>query len=247
MASESLVDNYKGLSFAAIILGAWIWSLAVGLELDLGSCHPILIAVLVAIKAFLHTGLFIVAHDSMHNSLLAGKTEANRWIGSLMLFLYAGLDFDLCERNHKLHHQFPETENDPDFSPDSDSDTNIINWYAHFIGNYIHSSQLMKLTIGWLTIYWLASMVNAFPIVNVLSFCVLPLVLSSLQLFFVGTWLPHRHSNHVSLNATPRRLSLNPIVSFAACYHFGYHREHHESPSTPWFELPKLNLANKAV
>lgn len=247
MASESLVDNYKGLSFAAIILGAWIWSLAVGLELDLGSCHPILIAILVAIKAFLHTGLFIVAHDSMHNILLAGRPEANRWIGSLMLFLYAGLDFDLCERNHKLHHQFPETENDPDFSPDSDSDTNIINWYAHFIGNYIHPLQLMQLSIGWSMIYWLASMINESPLGNVLTFCVLPLVLSSIQLFIIGTWLPHRHNNNASLNATPRSLFLHPIVSFAACYHFGYHREHHESPSTPWFELPKLNLANKAV
>lgn len=245
MASESLVGKHKGLSFAAIILGAWLCSLTLGLKVDLRSCDPLLVVCLVAIRAFLHTGLFIVAHDSMHNSLSAGKTDTNRKIGSLMLFLYAGLEFDLCQRNHKLHHQFPETKNDPDFSPGSD--TSLTRWYVHFISNYIHPLQLMQLSIGWSMIYWLASMVNESPFGNVLTFCVLPLVLSSIQLFIIGTWLPHRHNNNASLNATPRSLFLHPIVSFAACYHFGYHREHHESPSTPWFELPKLNLANKAV
>ncbi|EAQ68831.1 MULTISPECIES: beta-carotene ketolase [unclassified Synechococcus] len=245
MASKSLAHDFKGLSLAAIILGAWLCSLAFGLELELGSYHPVLIALFVAFKAFLHTGLFIIAHDSMHNSLLAGKPEANRRIGSLMLFLYAGLEFDLCQRNHKLHHQFAETKNDPDFSPDNGA--SIASWYVHFIGNYIHPSQLIKLMIGWSMIYWLASTVNASPFDNVLTFCVLPLVLSSLQLFIVGTWLPHRHGTDAPKSPTPRSLSLNPVVSFAACYHFGYHREHHESPATPWFELPWLNLANKAA
>jgi beta-carotene ketolase (CrtW type) len=245
VASESLAENHKGLSFAAIILSAWLCSLAFCLELDLRSCHPLLVIFLVAIRAFLHTGLFIIAHDSMHNSLVAGKPEINRRIGSIMLFLYAGLEFDLCQRNHKLHHQFPESENDPDFSPDSDA--SIANWYVNFMGNYIHPSQLMQLSLGWLVIYWLASVVNAAPVDNVIIFCVIPLILSSLQLFIIGTLLPHRSSNNASLNATPRSLSLHPIVSFAACYHFGYHREHHESPSTPWFELPKLNLASKGV
>ena len=245
MESKSLAENRKGLGLAVIILFAWLGSLVLSIKLDLGSCHPILVALIVTIKAFLHTGLFVVAHDSMHNSLLAGKPEANRWIGSLMLFLYAGIAFDLCQRNHKLHHQFPESKNDPDFSPNSD--TNFVNWYANFIGNYINTSQLMRLMIGWLIIYGLASMIDETPIDNMLTFCVVPLVLSSLQLFIVGTWMPHRRGKNGSSSATPRSLSLNPIVSFAACYHFSYHREHHESPSTPWFELPKLNLANKAV
>lgn len=224
---------------------AWLYTLVIGLNLNLETCHPILITTCVVIRTILHTGLFIVAHDAMHHSLLPGQSHLNRSIGTFMLLIYAGLDFDLCQRNHNLHHQFPESEEDPDFSPDDQN--GITSWYLNFIGNYVDSSQLLRLTIGWAIVYGVADKIHATPIYNLLTFNVAPLILSSLQLFVIGTWLPHRHRTEATSSTTPRSLSLNPVVSFAACYHFGYHREHHESPSTPWFELPRLNLANKAV
>lgn len=224
---------------------AWLFTATLGLKLNLATCHPTLIAICIIIRTFLHTGLFIIAHDAMHNSLLPGQLEPNRWIGRCMLMIYAGLDFKLCQQNHNLHHQFPESEKDPDFS--HGHQVGIIAWYVNFIGNYVHPSQLLRLAVSWAIIYGVASTFFTTPIHNVLAFYVAPLVLSSLQLFIVGTWLPHRHCMKATSSTTPRSLSLNPIVSFAACYHFGYHREHHESPSIPWFELPRLNLAKKAV
>lgn len=228
-----------------MIFTAWLSTLVFGLTDAVLSWHPILVAGFVVIRTFLYTGMFVVAHDSMHNSLLAGKPEVNRWVGRTMLLLYAGLDFDLCLHNHRLHHQFPESKEDPDFF--HSSNPNMFRWYANFIGNYIHFSQMTGLVIGWLFIYGFARMIDKIPFGNILILSVIPLILSSLQLFVVGTWFPHRQVNSVSSCATPRSLSLAPLFSLAACYHFGYHREHHESPSTPWFELPKLNLTNKAA
>ena len=68
---------------------------------------------------------------------------------------------------------------------------------------------------------------------RVFTACTLPLLLSSLQLFVVGTYLPHRrHGSGGSISlAWPSWLSL------LACYHFGYHREHHDNPTQSWYQL----------
>ena len=72
----------------------------------------------------------------------------------------------------------------------------------------------------------------------VLLFWTLPLLLSSLQLFFFGTVLPHRHGAAEGLPHRPHSLHWSPWLSLFACYHFGYHREHHDAPTVPWFRLP---------
>jgi beta-carotene ketolase (CrtW type) len=70
---------------------------------------------------------------------------------------------------------------------------------------------------------------------NLLLFWVLPSLLSTLQLFYFGTWLPHRgeHDNpHHS-----RTLKKNHLLAFLTCYFFGYHFEHHQAPGMPWWRL----------
>ncbi|MTF39296.1 hypothetical protein GGC33_10195 [Cyanobacterium aponinum 0216] len=68
---------------------------------------------------------------------------------------------------------------------------------------------------------------------------------SSLQLFFFGTFLPHRHhqDNQYSLGAI-KSLHLPMLLSLITCYHFSYHQEHHRYPSLPWWQLPHLRVHN---
>ena len=67
----------------------------------------------------------------------------------------------------------------------------------------------------------------------------LPLLLSSLQLFVVGTYLPHRSSRVRSRDRhQAASLAWPPALSLLACFHFGYHWEHHHNPSLPWYRLP---------
>jgi len=69
-----------------------------------------------------------------------------------------------------------------------------------------------------------------------------PSIASSLQLFFFGTYLPHREPEGGYVSET-RAQSSNWSVfwSFITCYHFGYHEEHHEQPNVPWWGLPGLH------
>ena len=197
---------------------------------------------LVLLRSFLHTGLFIVAHDAMHNSLAPLNEKLNNNIGRLCLFLYAGLSYKSCSKNHSLHHSYPESEADPDFH--ALHNPKPINWYFRFLSNYLDSKQFCFLAFFWLLLLSMARAVNPNAIENILIFCPLPLIISSVQLFVVGTCLPHQKSQQDSKRQQPKSLSLHPLLSFAACYHFGYHLEHHLSPSTPWFMLPNLRAAS---
>jgi beta-carotene ketolase (CrtW type) len=77
------------------------------------------------------------------------------------------------------------------------------------------------------------------PIANLILFWFLPIVLSSMQLFLFGTYLPHRSEDSPNSHAA---ISSNYplILSFLTCYHFGYHWEHHEYPNLPWYRLPSV-------
>jgi len=55
----------------------------------------------------------------------------------------------------------------------------------------------------------------------------------------VGTYLPHRGQRSPHPEARPHSLNLPPWLSLLACYHFGYHREHHDRPDLAWFQLPR--------
>ncbi len=75
--------------------------------------------------------------------------------------------------------------------------------------------------------------------VSLLLFWFLPIVLSSMQLFLFGTYLPHRSED--SENSHHAVSSNYPLIlSFLTCYHFGYHWEHHEYPHLPWYKLPSM-------
>ena len=84
---------------------------------------------------------------------------------------------------------------------------------------------------------------------NLLIFWVTPSLLSTLQLFYFGTYLPHKERNGGYENRYHARSSNFPFfISLLTCFHFGYHLEHHKFPYVPWWRIPwvrKKELKNK--
>ena len=174
----------------------------------------------------------------MHGTLSPNRSKLNNFIGTASLILYAGLSYQRCKSNHDLHHLKAETERDPDYL--NHPDHSALRWFWDFLRRYMSVRPLTILISCWLVLITLIPSTGQQAILSVTLFCTLPLILSALQLFFVGTWFPHHLNKNNPHRQTPRSLTVHPLLSFAACYHFGYHREHHLSPSTPWFDLPRL-------
>jgi beta-carotene ketolase (CrtW type) len=222
-----------------LILLAWLASLLALLQADLFPGSPLMVLLAVAVRTFLQTGLFVLGHDAMHRTLVPGHSRLNDGIGRLSLLLYAGLPWGRCRRHHLRHHRWPGSLRDPDFR--SARGGGVVRWYARFMANYLSPSQLVPLLSAWAA----AALVLAGPqperLINLMAFWILPLVLSSFQLFLFGTYLPHRSDpsagggHHVV-----RSLRYSPLLSLMACYHFGYHWEHHAFPDVPWYRLPEL-------
>jgi beta-carotene ketolase (CrtW type) len=223
-----------GLLLAGLIFGGWL-----ALHVYALFFHPLsgagLVAApfMVAAICWLDVGLFIVAHDCMHGSLAPGRPRLNRWIGRAALALYAGFSYDRLLPKHFDHHRRPGTAEDPDFS--ADHPRHFWRWYWAFFRQYFGVREWLILTA--LVAFYVLVLRAPYP--NLLLFWALPAILSSLQLFLFGTYLPHRadespfHDHH---NA--RSNDYGRLVSLLTCFHFGYHHEHHRSPGTPWWRLP---------
>ena len=103
---------------------------------------------------------------------------------------------------------------------------------------YLSRDQFARLCVGWLLLLMYSACCGSGYWTNFVLFCILPLCLSSLQLFLFGTYLPHRSQKAPFKQNHPDSLDLPPWLSLLACFHFGYHREHHENPALAWYELP---------
>ena len=233
-------SSLGGLGFAVALIAAWIASL-VGLLLvprEASWLTSNLLVPAILLRSFLQTGLFITAHDAMHGSLLPGAPRWNDRIGRLALGLYAGLPWERCRRHHQAHHRVPARPGDPDHH--DGRPRGAVAWFASFLGTYLTPGQMGGLLGGWLLCLALLAPLRAHPLERLLLFWTLPLLLSSLQLFLIGTYLPHRQSRARS-GDRHRAASLNwpAPLSLLACFHFGYHWEHHEHPEIPWYRLPE--------
>lgn len=201
------------------------------------------------VRTQLQTGLFIVAHDAMHRLVWPGRPRWNHSLGAVALALYAGLPYAACRRQHLRHHQDPGSGDDPDFP--TDQRAGAFGWYVQFMGHYLSAAQMLRLLGGWAALMaW--SMVRlqhpgSVAARSVLLLATLPLLLSSLQLFVFGTYLPHRVQRLPDRCNQPVSLDLPPWLSLLACFHFGYHREHHDNPGLSWFELPGARLPGSTL
>ena len=220
----------KGLLLAAAILAAWGISLVVVLSLDLTHVAPALLLLAVVVRSLSQTGLFIVGHDAMHGLLLPAHPGWNHRLGALGLALYGALPYQPCRASHLRHHGAPGTDRDPDFC--AEGSTAAAAWYVRFLKGYLSAPQMLLLLSGWGILALLASPAH------VLLFCTVPLLLSSLQLFVVGTYLPHRQLPAPGEPHQAISLDLPEWLSLLACFHFGYHWEHHAYPQLAWHQLP---------
>ena len=201
----------------------WHWTL---------STVPIGIAMVLA-QTWLSTGLFIIAHDSMHGALAPGHPRLNRAIGATCLTLYACLSYATLLPQHHLHHKETGTAGDPDFHS---GDPSLMGWFMQFFRTYYSHGQIARITVMAL-IY---TLLLGAPLGNIVIFWALPALGAVAQLFVFGTWLPHRERTEPFADShRAHSVKVGPALSLLTCFHFGgYHHEHHLFPGTPWWGLP---------
>lgn len=220
-----------GIALALAVIGAWAAVHGYALFLyELGRSSLIAAALLLAAACWLNVGLFIIAHDAMHGSLAPQRPGVNRLFGRVALALYAGFWFDDLRKSHFAHHRRPGTADDPDFTTHG----RLLPWYNAFLRRYFGWPQF--LTLAAVTV---ALRLAGAPMSNILLFWAAPAVLSSLQLFYFGTYLPHRAGEEdFADDHRARSNAFGWLASLLSCYHFGYHHEHHLAPHVPWWRLP---------
>ena len=225
----------KGLFIALGIIGLWGVSLSILLTLDVSRVHFVVLPLGMLCQTFLYTGLFITAHDAMHGSICPTHPRINNVMGALAVRLYALFSYRKLQKKHWEHHRTPASDTDPDFHDGKHS--KFLTWYLHFMKEYLSWQQI----VGMAIVFQIMEYILAISTANLILFWVSPALLSTLQLFYFGTYLPHRTPKAGYDN--PHRAKSNAYStfwSFISCYHFGYHWEHHEYPYIPWWHLPAI-------
>ncbi|PIQ47699.1 MAG: fatty acid desaturase [Cytophagales bacterium CG12_big_fil_rev_8_21_14_0_65_40_12] len=223
----NLLKQHTGVVIALTIIGLWFFALILGLNWTIDYSNPLLY-VLILVQMHLYTGLFITAHDAMHGTVSKNK-QTNKMIGTVSALLFSYNFYARLFPKHHEHHRFVATDKDPDYHKGS-----FFPWYFSFLRQYISWQQvlLMAITYNVLKLF--------LPIENLVLIWMLPAVLSTFQLFYFGTYTPHK-GHHEPLNQhASRSQSKNHLWAFLSCYFFGYHYEHHAAPATPWWQLYKV-------
>ncbi len=234
-SKDSSIDSAKGILIAFLVIGTWATSLCFLLSINVSKIQTVLILSAILWQMFLYTGLFITAHDAMHGVVFPANIKINNFIGKLAVFVYALFPYDTLLKKHWLHHHNPASNLDPDFHDSQHK--NFFAWYFHFFKGYWSWKQIIGLVLVFHSIKYFFHT----PEINLTLFWVIPSILSSFQLFYFGTFLPHREPEFGYTNV--HRATSNPLPifwSFITCYHFGYHEEHHEYPHVPWWNLPTI-------
>ena len=147
-------------------------------------------------------------------------------MGQLCAMLFAFNFYGKLLPKHHQHHRYVATDQDPDYH-----EGGFWAWYFSFAKQYITIWQIVLMAIAFnLLIFF-------FPEPNVLMYWAIPSVLSTFQLFYFGTYVPHKGMHAPDNIHQSRSQKQNHWWAFWSCYFFGYHYEHHASPNTPWWRL----------
>ncbi|MDG6077765.1 beta-carotene ketolase [Erythrobacter litoralis] len=231
----TLRQSIVGLGLAAAVFAGWLAIHVYAMfAFDLTWRSLPIALVMAVLQCWLSVGLFIVSHDAMHGSLVPRGDAINGAVGGALLFLYAGFGWHRMKRAHFAHHKAPGTRDDPDFS--ADHPTRFWPWYKTFLMRYFGwRSALFVCTV--VAVYWFALGV---PVEKIVLLYGMPAIASSMQLFYFGTYRPHRHDDAGFADRhNARSERFGSVVSLATCFHFGYHCEHHRAPNVPWWGLPE--------
>ena len=221
------VDPY-GILFVVLMIVLWVVTLYFMLQWKFHYSNPLLyLGILV--QTHLYTGLFITAHDAMHGSVSKNR-KVNDFMGRITSLLFAFNFYDRLLKKHHDHHRFAASEHDPDYHQSG----NFWLWYWTFIKKYTTIKQLILMAIS------LQLLRLAFPLENLLLFWILPGILSTFQLFYFGTYIPHKDGHEHNNKHNSSTLNKNHLWAFISCYFFGYHYEHHDAPGVPWWRLWKV-------
>lgn len=221
-----VVGTYRGAAIASVIIALWFLNLLIAFQIPVNFSSPLTYC-LIFIQAHLFTGLFITAHDSMHGTI-SRNSRLNGFFGQLCSLLYAFFYLPKLKRLHHLHHDEVVGEDDPDYH-----DGSFISWYFKFFSNYVTWVNFLGYAIAF-------NLLKLFiPVENLLLFWILPAFISTFQLFFFGTYQPHKKEHHHLPHAASSQRK-NHVLAFISCYFFGYHHEHHENPAVPWWQLYKM-------
>ncbi len=217
-------QSHTGVYIAITIIVLWAACLYYGLTWEMDYSSPVLY-ILILVQTHLYTGLFITSHDAMHGTVSSNK-KVNTFFGHLTATLFSYNFYHKLFPKHHEHHRFVATDKDPDYH-----DGNALAWYGSFLKQYITWQQflLMAITFNILKLF--------LPTENLILLWMLPGILATGQLFYFGTYLPHRGSHSKENKHKSRSQKLNHAWAFVTCYFFGYHYEHHASPATPWWKL----------
>ena len=220
-----------GIIIALIIISIWASHLFYTLlYVSVDFTNPVFY-LHILLQGYLYTGLFITAHDAMHGTVSKNKIINNvfGWISTL---LFAGLSYSKLIKNHFKHHKSPGEEADPDFYTKSQ---NFFIWWGTFLWRYTTITQLIIMAVAFNILkIW-------FDEDSIIVFWIVPAFLGTFQLFFFGTYLPHKYPHTENMQPHKARTQKrNHIWAMLSCYFFGYHYEHHESPKTPWWKLYKM-------
>jgi beta-carotene/zeaxanthin 4-ketolase len=233
-------QSVVGMLLFVLVLGSWLaihaWAM---FGFSITARNWIMVVPVFAVQCWLSVGMFIVAHDAMHGSLVPGRSWANNAMGSLLLMVYAGFGWRKLRQAHFEHHRFVGTAEDPDFHAENPRD--FWPWYRSFLSRYF----------GWRSMAYVWTVVLIYflilkvPPLNILLLYGLPAIASSLQLFFFGTYKPHRHETELFADRHRARSNdFGTLASLLSCFHFGYHHAHHVSPEVPWWKLPALHATH---
>ncbi len=184
----------------------------------------------ILLQAYLFTGLFITAHDAMHGNI-SSKKRVNTVFGFLASFLFAGLYYPRLRKNHGKHHKFVASAGDPDYYAGS---RHFLKWWGVFMWRYLSIIQLVIMAVIFNALILIPGVSES----RALLYWALPAVLATLQLFWVGVYWPHRLPHKKEMGPHRARTQhKNHFWAMLSCYFFGYHREHHNNPRIPWWQL----------
>jgi beta-carotene ketolase (CrtW type) len=215
-----------GILWALLIIACWFLNLYVGIHLELSFSNP-WVYVLILLQTHLYTGLFITSHDSIHGVVSTQYPKINDALGKFCTILFAFNQYGKLKTKHNMHHKHLNKENDPDVHQG-----NFFIWWFKFMWQYVTWQQVLAMAITYNMLkLW-------FPMWNLILMWELPAILSTLQLFYFGTYLPHRGTHEEGNAQQSRSQSKNHVWAFISCYFFGYHYEHHAYPYLPWWKLP---------